>query len=79
MLTLIFDSDFDPDFDFEVLLLQQSWRHPEAPSKGVDKLFGFDLPPFVTRRASQKGAEPRAVLFERSEFHSSPPALRSTG
>ena len=40
-----------------VMLLPQSGRHQEAPSKGAEKLFGFDLLPFGTRRASQKRAK----------------------
>jgi hypothetical protein len=63
---------------FRVMLPPAELAASESPSKEADFPCGFDLP-VKTRRASQKGAETRAVLFERSEFHCSPPALRSTG
>jgi hypothetical protein len=30
-------------YELQVMLLQQSWRHQEAPSKGAGFPFGFDF------------------------------------
>jgi hypothetical protein len=61
---------------YRVMLIQHNWRHQEAPKKGLIFLPILNFP-FKTRRASQKRAGIRAVLFERSEFHCSPPSSRS--
>ena len=61
-----------------MMLLTQSGRHQEAPTKKADISFGFDLP-FKTRRASQQGADEEQCCLSASEFHCSPPAARITG